>query len=369
MDPHALDEIVHSATVNEQIVGAVVLVAQDGEVVYSRAAGYADREAGTPMRVDHLFRYSSLTKPIVALTTMALAERGVLDVSRPVTRWLPHFRPALPDGSRPDITVDHLLTHTSGLAYGFGLATDEYARLGISDGLDRSSISLAEEVERVGRSTLQFAPGSSWAYSVAYEVLGGLIERVTSARLPDVVRELVTGPLGMTRAAFAITPTSDLATAYSDGSPQPERMREDVPVLGSEGGEIWMSPERIHDAGQFPSGGAGMVGDAREFMTLLEAVRTDGGGVVSAETLAAMRAPRVTRPVAPGVSGAFGRGWAVVTDGEPSPLSAGSLQWGGVFGHAWAIDPERRTSVVQLTNTAIAGMAGSFPDAVLAAAL
>lgn len=369
MDSPALEEIVRAATAEERIVGAVVMVAEDGELVHAQAQGYADRESGVPMRPDHLFRYASLTKPILALTTMSLVEQGALDLGSPLTRWLPHFRPALRDGSRPDITVDQLLTHTSGLTYGFEQTGDEHARLAVSDGMDRCDLSLAEELDRVARLTLAFPPGTSWAYSLAYDVLGGLIEAATAATLPDVVRELVTAPLGMSQAAFSIAPTPDLATAYADGSPRPQRLTEDVPVRTPEGGTIAMSPERIHDATQFPSGGAGMLGDARDFLTLLEAVRTDGAGVLSPETTAAMREPRVTRPVAPGVHGAFGRGWAVTTDREPTPLSPGSLTWGGVYGHSWAVDLDRGVSVVLLTNTALAGMTGPFPDAVMRATL
>ena len=364
-----LDAVIDRAIADEVIAGTVVLVARDGEVVHERAAGFADLAEQRPMRVDHLLRYASLTKPITALTTMALVERGTLDLTSPVTRWLPSFRPRLADGTEPAITVDRLLTHTAGLTYGFGGATGEYAALGISDGMDLTDLTLAEEVERIGRSTLLFPPGAAWAYSVAYDVLGGLAEAATGSAFPDVVAELVTGPLGMSRAAFAVAPTPDLATAYQDGRP-PTPIRDGVPVPTPDGGPgLLLSPSRIFDADQFPSGGGGMVGDAAGFLRLLEAVRTGGAGVLRPETVEGMLEPRVKRPVAPGVSGAFGRGWAVITPRETTPLTPGSVQWGGVYGNAWAIDRERRVSVVQLTNTSLAGMAGPFPDAVLEAAL
>lgn len=96
-----LDAVIDTALSEERIVGAVVLVARNGEVVYRRAAGSADRETGSPMREDTVFRLSSVTKPVVSAAALALAERGAIALDAPVTRWLPEFRPKLPDGREP----------------------------------------------------------------------------------------------------------------------------------------------------------------------------------------------------------------------------------------------------------------------------
>src|SRR4051795_7654068 len=114
-----LDAVIDQAIREERIVGTVVLVAEDGRIVYRRAAGFADRENGVPVREDTVFRFASLTKPIVSVAALALIERGRLSLDNPVTDWIPWFRPKLANGTEPVITVRHLMTHTSGLTYGF----------------------------------------------------------------------------------------------------------------------------------------------------------------------------------------------------------------------------------------------------------
>ena len=159
------------AVSDERLVGGVVLVAKNGDTVVEIAAGLADREAGRKMRDDTIFRYSSLTKTVVAATTMALVERGVIQLDDPVTRWLPAFRPRLSNGDEPRLEVRHLLTHTAGLTYAmFQPEGGTYDRAGISDGLDQSRISITEEIERLANVPLVYPPGSAWGYSVAYDV-------------------------------------------------------------------------------------------------------------------------------------------------------------------------------------------------------
>lgn len=364
-----VDEAIERALAERRIVGTVVLISRNGEPVYERAAGLADREAGRPMTVDTRFRWSSYTKPVTATATMALVERGVLDLTSPITRWLPDFRPALPDGSRPEITVDHLLLHSAGLRYGFNDAAGDYPAAGISDGLDRSTVTLAENLERIARVPLLFPPGTAWNYSVAYDVLGAVIESATGRSLPEVIAELVTGPLGMT-AGFSLDSADGLATAYADGDPEPVLLDEKIP-LPFDGQQLWISPERILDHDQFPSGGAGMAGTARDLLILLETIRTGGAPILSAETVDGMLTSRIAREIVPGVTGGFGRGWSVVVDpaAEGSPLSAGSISWGGVYGHTWAVDRERGLTVVSATNTALEGLWGRFPADVLAGAV
>lgn len=366
----AVDKAIDSALAERRIVGTVVLIAKDGELAYRRAAGFADRETARPMTEQTWFRWSSLTKPVTAATTLALVDRGVLDLTSPITRWLPDFRPALPDGSRPEITVDHLLLHSAGLRYGFGDGTGEYPAAGISDGLDRTELTLADNVARIAQVPLLFAPGTDWAYSVGYDVLGAVIEAATGRPLPAAVAELVTAPLGLS-ARFAVESDENLAVPYADGEPEPVRLLESTPVPFGEVGELRMSPERILDAAQFPAGGAGMAGTAGDLLTFLEAVRTGGGPILEPGTVAGMLPSRITREAAPGVTGGFGRGWSVIVDpvAEGSPLSAGSITWGGVFGHSWAVDLDRGITIVSCSNTALEGMWGRFPADVFAAAV
>ncbi len=362
--PARLSAAIDKALAERRIVGAVVLVAQDGKVLYSRAAGYADREAGTAMREDAIFRLASIAKPFVTAAAMRLVEEGRLSLDAPVTTWLPDFRPALPDGSAPEITIHHLLTHTSGLGYSFLEPADgPYHRLNVSDGLDQPGLSLAENLSRLAAAPLAFAPGTGWRYSLGLDVIGGVLEKIEDRSLPEIVRERVTDPLGLKDTGFAVRDISRLAKAYADGDPAPVQMKDGmaVPLYGA---AATFAPSRILDARSYPSGGAGMAGTAGEVIQLLETIRTGGAPILSEKTVEAMVTDQVgAHAESQGPGWGFGYGWAVLDDpaATGTPQAPGTLQWIGAYGHSWFVDRENGISAVALTNTAFEGMAGAFP--------
>lgn len=362
----ALDQAIDGALAQRRIVGAVVLVSQHGQPVYQRAAGSADRESAQPMRTDTLFRYSSLTKPIVTAAVMALIEQGKLALDQPVSKWLPDFRPKTVDGATPGINLHQLLNHTAGLSYTFKEAADApYDRNSIADGIRPSgALTLAENTQRIAAVPLSFAPGTAWRYSMALDVLGAVIEQATGETLPEAVARLVTAPLQMRDTAFQVLDASRLAAAYANAEPQPERMSDPYTIPFGEGTSLVYSPSRAFDPQAFPSGGAGMVGSAPDLLRFLEIIRSGGGPILpTAATAQMMRNQTGTLSldeIGPGWS--FGYGGAVLTDpaAAQTPQSAGTWFWGGVYGHSWFVDPQQQLSVVALTNTALEGMMGQF---------
>ncbi|WP_437915054.1 serine hydrolase domain-containing protein [Sorangium sp. So ce302] len=362
-----LDAVVEAAIAEGRIVGTVVVVARDGEVVYRRAAGFADREAGRPMREDTVFRLASLTKPIVSAAALALVDASALGLDDPVTKWLPAFAPRLADGRAATITVRQLLTHTAGLGYTFAEPPDgPYHRARVSDGLDQPGLSLDENLARIAQAPLLFEPGTAWGYSLATDVLGGVVAKAGGAPLPDVVRRLVTGPLGLD-ASFTVGDPGRLAVPYGDASPRPARMADPQPVsLGP--ATVTFSPSRALDPRSYPSGGAGMVGTADDYVRFLEVLRTGGGKILRPETAAAMTSNQTGQLKVQQAGGTwgFGFGAAVLTAPDPStmPSAAGTWQWMGAYGNHFWVDPSAKLTVVVLTNTAFAGMVGEFPDAV-----
>jgi CubicO group peptidase (beta-lactamase class C family) len=363
----ALDAVMLDAVNSGYIVGATLIAAKDGEIVYRCAAGFADRETRRPMTENEVCRLASMTKPIVCVTALALIDGGRLGLEDPVTRWLPEFRPKLPDGREPVITVRHLLTHTAGLTYGFLEAEDgPYHRLGVSDGLDHSGLSLDENLRRIASAPLLFEPGTGWHYSVAIDVLGAVIERVSGMTLPDAVQRIVTGPLGMSSVRFVATADTVLATPYGDASPQPTRMTDPFSLRFGQSAIVY-SPARAFDATAFPSGGVGMVGTAEDYLRFAEAIRTGGAGIIRPQTVVAMTSNAIgDLPVgAAGPGFGWGLGVAVLRDpaAAKSPVNAGAWNWSGVYGTNFWVDPAAGISVVALTNTAVAGMTGNFPIA------
>ena len=360
----AIDAVVDEALDAGRVVGAVVLVRDHSEAVYARAAGYADREAGIPMALDTVFRWASLTKPVVAATALALMERGRLDLDDPVTRFLPDFEPRLPDGSAPRISVRHLLTHTAGLGYPSLAPDDPYVAAGVSGGLDQPGMSMQENLRRIASAPLYFRPGSAWRYSVAIDVLGAILAVVHGTSLADTVASYVTDPLRMLDSGFVVREPARLAVPYADGNPRAVRMGEPHRVE-----DLVFSPARAFDQRSFQSGGGGMVGTAGDFMTFLETLRT-GGPILTRETVELASRNQVGRLREQDEPGwGFGFLSAVLTDAERagSPAHAGTMSWGGVYGHSWFHDPEAELSVVGLTNTALEGCRGSFPADVQAA--
>lgn len=362
-----IDRAIDSAISDNRLVGTVVLVARDGEIAYRRAAGHLDREAGTPMREDAIFRLASVSKPLVTAAAMRLIERGVIALDQPVTRWLPDFQPALPDGTRPDITLHQLLTHTSGLSYGFLEPEDSaYHRLGVSDGLDQPGRAMGDNLNRLARAPLAFAPGTAWRYSLGIDVIGAVLQAATGKTLDAILRDEVTGPLGLADTGFSVIDRTRLAVPYADGAQGPVRMEGMItvplPPQAAEGA-IPFAPDRIFDPASFLSGGAGMAGTAADLLTFLEAIRTGGAPILKPETVAVMmRAHAGPEAQAQGPGWGFGYGGAVLVDPAPTgtPQAAGTFQWGGAYGHNWFIDPLNRISVVTLTDTAFEGMCGQF---------
>ncbi|WP_126241145.1 serine hydrolase domain-containing protein [Burkholderia gladioli] len=358
-----LDAVFDQALREQRLVGAVAIVARHGEILYRRAQGLADREAGRPMREDTLFRLASVTKPIVALAVLRLVARGELALDAPVTRWLPEFRPRLADGSEPLVTIHHLLTHTSGLGYWLlEGAGSVYDRLGISDGIDLRDFDLDENLRRLASAPLSFAPGSGWQYSLALDVLGAVVERATGQPLAAAVDALVAQPLGMRDCGFVSAEPERFAVPYHDGQPEPVRMRDgiEVPLPEGHGAAVRFAPSRVFEPGAYPSGGAGMYGSADDVLRALEAIRANPGFLPETLADAARRDQAGVGAETRGPGWGFGYLSAVLDDpvAADTPQHAGTLQWGGVYGHSWFVDRALGLSVLLLTNTAYEGMSG-----------
>lgn len=360
-----LHSVVREWTESGRIVGAVVLVRAGGELRYAEAAGFADKAKSKAVRLGTLFRWSSLTKAVSAVATLALVERERIHLDDPVIKILPEFRPRLADGSQPVITVRHLLTHTAGLTYAMlEPPGGPYHQARVSDGLDQPGLSADENLRRIASVPLSFAPGTQWRYSVAYDVLGLLLERATGKPLPELWKHLVTAPLGMIDTDFRVVDPARLATPYwiTPSGAAPMGAHQDVPFAG---GAISFAPGRVFDSASYPSAGAGLVGTASDFMRLLEAVRNGGSPVLSPRTVELLSTISTgsLRTFVPGWG--WSLGWSVLADPSQTktPQATGTWQWGGVYGCSWFVDPSRELSVVVLTNTAVAGMLGPFPDA------
>ncbi|WP_122711019.1 serine hydrolase domain-containing protein [Pseudomonas viridiflava] len=352
------------------IVGGVLLVAQGGVLRYVRARGWADRERRVSVTRGTRFRLASLTKLLTSVTALRLCEQGVLGLDAPVTDWLPAFRPRLGDGRESVITLRHLLSHSSGLGYGFEQPPgNAYESAGVSDGLDRVAFDLQENLTRLAKLPLLFEPGTAWGYSLATDVLGAVIEQGTGRALSQVIHEKVTQPLGMGSTSFR-QDQGRLARAYKDGAGAPERIG-DGDVLVLESGTARVSSGRVYGAQAYESGGAGMLGTADDYLKLLECLRLGGAPLLNSVSTAALLSNAIGKVTLKGrgAGWTFGLGPVILAD----PLAAGQRQgagtwsWCGVYGSHYWVDPVSEISLVVLTNTAVAGAWGRFADALVEA--
>jgi CubicO group peptidase (beta-lactamase class C family) len=361
-----VDAVVNKAITEKRIVGAVVLIYKDGKEVYRSARGFRDRENNIPMTDDTIFRFSSLSKAITTVAVLELVDEGKLNLDDPVTKWLPTFTPKTVDGQTPVVTISQLLTHTAGLSYPFlELSIGPYHQLGISDGLNNAGITLDENLRRLVLAPLLFKPGSFWNYSLATDVLGAVIAKVEGKSVSEVIDSHVLIPLGMTHTGFTLKGTADLVSVpYADHFPEPVRMidGQEVPFIFS---PLVFSPSRIFDTTAFQSAGGSISGTADDFVKLLESIRL-GTLPLKKDTLEKLTSNQVgDLPISTGAGWGWSLGFAVLKNPQlaNSPQAKGTYQWGGVWGHAFWVDPENKLTVVILTNTSVAGLVGrQFPN-------
>lgn len=364
----SVDEVIHRTLAEKRIVGSVVQIAWKGELVYNSAAGLADREQNIPMQENALFRYASVTKPIVSTAAMVLISQGKLKLDDLVVKWLPEFRPQQPNGEIAFMTVHHLMTHTAGLSYRFFQENGgTYELAGVSDGMDIAGITLEENLLRIASAPLLYKPGEMWRYSIATDVLGAVIEKVTGMTLREAVQQLVTHPLDMKDTDFVAVDPERMTAAYADSSNsfEPRRLgaEEHVPFIEGTAG-FRLAPERVLDPSAYFSGGAGMVGSAGDFLLLLETLRQGGGSLLPEALVTEMTTNQIgdlAMPYWPGRG--FGLGFTLLKDPVEAGTSesVGSWRMGGTYGHSWFVDPTEELSVVAFTNTALEGMSGRFP--------
>jgi len=357
-----VDAVMDAAIANGRIVGADLIVYRHGRPALRRQAGFFDREAGTPMIENAIYRLASVTKPLIAATALAMADKGLLRLDDRVADYLPYFTPEQDDGTPAPMTIHHLLTHTAGLAYAY---PDDPK---ISTGLGPSSAGFEENFSRVARQKLLFAPGTGWFYSVAIDVLGAALAAIEGGSLEDALRRHVTGPLGLSDTGFFVADRARLAKPYANGNP-PMPMADPQVIENENGGPTTFSPSRIFNDRAFQSGGAGAAGTPEDIARFLEVLRQGGGDILRPETVALGFSNRIGAVPREDAGQRFGYFGAVIDDPQAanSPSARGTVNWGGVYGHSWLVDPASAVTIVSMSNTALEGCTGAYPKALIRA--
>jgi CubicO group peptidase (beta-lactamase class C family) len=349
------------------IAGGVALVARHGKVAYVTSFGSRDLADKAPMTEDTIFAIASMTKPVTCVAVMTLIEQGKLGLDDAVAKYLPEFEnvrvlgdPAADTDTevatvalkRP-VTVRHLLTHTSGLAYGGPLASDArlakvYEKAGIQNFRFNT---IDEQVKRLATLPLQHQPGERWTYGLSHDVLGRLIEVVSGQRFDRYLQERIFTPLDMRDTSFFV----------------PELKRGRVATIYRArlvGGRLAPLPKNYGSETCF-SGGAGLFSTARDYARFAQMLLNGGSlgdvRVLKPETIAAMTTNQIGEHRALllfkyGLG--FGLEMAPMPDGGKPALAR--YFWAGIFSTDFWIDPRNDVVGVIMTQVLPLNHGGTF---------
>lgn len=350
-----------AAYVNDgKIAGAVLLVLKDGMPVLERAVGWADRDSGARMGTDAIFRIASQTKAVTSVAAMILADEKKLSLDDPVSRYIPSFaKTAVAVGTdtglglveaEEEITIRHLLTHTSGISYG----TDStVAPLYAAEGLGPAAgfgwytadkeEPICQTMERLGRLPIVAQPGQDFVYGYSTDVLGCIVEKVSGVSLDEFLRKRILNPLKMRDTYFYLPPEKSrrLVTVYMTGEDGKARRAPD----GAKGqGSYVTGPRRSF------SGGAGLVSTARDYARFLQMLlnrgELDGTRIVSKKAVEEMTKNQVDELYSEDGLG-FGFGFETAErEGAWGSFPEGTFGWGGAYGSRYVVVPERRMVIV-----------------------
>ena len=354
-----------------QLAGTVTLVARRGRLAYLESQGHLEIERRRPMSADAVFRIYSMTKPIATVGLMMLYEQGRLQLDDPVHRFIPSWKglQVFVSGNHPTfktvsverpMTVRDLLTHTSGLTYGFMERTNvdaAYRKLGIAD-TGRPAYTLQHMIDVLAKLPLEFSPGTRWNYSVSTDVVGYLIEVISGQRLDRYLAEHVFQPLGMHDTGFVVR--EDQVPRFAAN------------YLHEAGGALTLLDDPTQSQYRectFFSGGGGLVSTAPDYFRFAAMLRNrgelDGIRLLGRKTIELMttnhlpagqdltqlaQAGLFTETAYAGVG--FGLGFSVMQSAARAQIlgTPGEYAWGGAASTAFWVDPVEDLIVIFMTQ-------------------
>jgi len=357
----ALDARMKQSVVDGDTAGMTIILLRHGQVADFRSFGKATPDA--PLANDSLFRIYSMSKPITGVAMMQLYEQGKWQLDDPITKYAPEFaglkeltwdkdgkvvlgtdgKPVLTTPKKP-ATMRQLMSHTAG--FGYGLSDGDPVNKAFRDTRVLSSSNLDEMMQRVAAIPLLYEPGTRWSYSVAVDIQGYIVQKLSGQKFGDYLKQHVTGPIGMNDTAFYVS--ADRKGRFTDVYHWDDQQKKLV-----------MNPSRpdrggFEDPGRLESGGGGLVASTHDYarfcQMMLNKGEIAGKRILKPETVALMTRNHIgdlhvgldgTRPQAGGEEVRFGLDFAVHTDPKLAgmPFGTGTYYWGGAAGTWFWIDP------------------------------
>ena len=327
--------------------GFLTVIARKGQIVHFETIGMRDVENEKPIEPDTIFRIYSMSKPITSVAVMILFDDGKFKLDDPVEKFIPAFKDMKVFNSEQtethdaetQMTIKHLLTHTSGLTYGWGRKPVDklYGEIKVFN----KDSTLADMAEKLGDIPLVHEPGTRWTYGVSTDVLGYLVEVVSGMSFETFLKKRLFEPLGMCDSAFSVPKENvdRFAALYRPAKEGKLQLARNAPLAND-------------DLSFFPSGGGGLVSTAADYLRfcqmLLNGGELDGVRILKSETVELMRYPHHQYRE----NGAFGLGFHVVTrknEGE-AKRSSGAYSWSGAAATTFWIDPDKELIAILMTQ-------------------
>ncbi|QHT69566.1 beta-lactamase family protein [Rhodocytophaga rosea] len=348
--------------------GMVAIIVRNGQIVYHKAFGQADVQGGRQMKTDDIFRIASMSKAITSTAVMMLYEEGKFSLDDPVSKYIPEFKnpPVIKtftwkdstyttEPAKSEITIRHLLTHTSGINYGV-IANEERfkainAKAGITDLFTTEPVKISDNIKKLATLPLQHHPGEKWTYGLNSDVLGYLVEIWSGKPFDVFLKERLFDPLGMNDTYFYL--------------PEAKASRL-VPIQKPDASQKWVKfPVTFYDpeypakgAKTFFSGGAGLSCTAKDYATFLQMLVNDGTfngkRFLSRPTVELLTASNQTGDLYGGGNTHFSLAFSVVTPKGHDRGGAGSVgtfSWGGYFNTNYFADPKEKIVAVLMKQT------------------
>ena len=358
-----ITEITQSYVDEGKLAGVITMVARRGRIVHFETVGNKGVDDKRPLAKDDLFRIYSMTKPITAVAAMQLYEQGGFHLSDPVSKYVPELKglQVLNDvgGLEPverEMTMQQLLTHTTGLSYGFDPQNDPVDKAYVGATLWASK-DLDDFAARLAELPLKFHPGDKWHYSVAVDVTGLVVQRISGQSFDEYLAEHIFTPLQMVDTSFSV-PEDKMDRFLPNHFINPETGALTTIPAGPGG-----AMSDYQNVTLF-SGGGGLVSTTMDYMRFAEAMRNggelDGQRILSPKTVSYMAQNHLPASISSGGNGeqptlgsplrgfGFGLGFGLVTDPAAGGVmgSAGEFNWGGAAGTVFWIDPVEEITVV-----------------------
>ncbi len=366
-----IDQMLEEAISEGQVPGLVAMIVRNGKIVYHTAKGKADVETGSPMTKDAIFRIASQTKAITSTAVMMLWEEGKFRLDDPISKYIPEFKnpqvlrqfqyadtsyTVVP--ANKEITIRHLLTHTSGLGYGM-IDADErmrmiYQKAGIVDLYTTADISIGDNVRKLAKLPLHHNPGEKYTYSEGLDVLGHLVEILSGMPFDEFLRKRLFEPLDMQDTWFYL-PDSKAGRLVS--------IHRRVHGKWEKYPTTFYDPNYpISGARRFFSGGAGLSSTAKDYATFLQLYlnggELNGKRILSRTTIAMMMENQIGDLWGNPGSRHYGLAFGVTTRrgmGEGGNGSEGTFDWGGYFNTSYFADPKEKIIGIILKQTRDSG--------------